>query len=124
MAKKDASHLPPGRLEAYERLVATVPGLERKGATMPYTSVNGHMSSFLAEDGTLALRLSSEDRARFIAEHGAALHVAHGTTMKEYLSVPDALADDVEALRPWFAAGFAYVASLKPKATAKRSPPA
>ena len=36
MAKKDASHLPPGRLEAYERLVATVPGLERKGASLPY----------------------------------------------------------------------------------------
>src|SRR5687768_2792227 len=86
MAKKDASHLPPGRLEAYERLVATVPGLERKGAGLPNTSVNGHMTSFLAEDGTLALRLSADDRALFIAEHDAAPHSAHGTTMKEYVS--------------------------------------
>ena len=114
---KDAAHLPPGRLEAYERLVATVPGLERKGAKLPYTSVNGHMTSFLAEDGTLALRLSASDRARFLHEHDASLHVAHGTTMKEYVSVPDPLVGDVEALGPWFAASYAYVAALRPKPT-------
>ena len=117
MANKDASHVWPGRLEAYERLVATVPGLERKGAKLPYTSVNGHMTSFLAEDGTLALRLSAHDRDRFIAEHGARLHEAHGTTMKEFVSVPDALAEDVDALGPWFAASYAHVASLRPKPT-------
>jgi hypothetical protein len=27
----------------YEKLIATNPKVERKGATMPYTSVNGHM---------------------------------------------------------------------------------
>jgi len=56
-------------LAAYERLVATVPGVERKGAKMPYTSANGNMSSFL-DSGTLALRLSKDDRDRFIAEFG------------------------------------------------------
>ena len=120
MAKKDAYPLPE-RLEAYERLVATVPGLERKGAKMPYTSVAGHMSSFLAEDGTLALRLGTSDRERFIEEHRAAPHPTHGTVLAEYVSVPDSLADDVDALRPWFASSYAYVSSLKPKST-KRAP--
>ena len=30
-------------LHLYEALVATCPGLERRGRTMPYTSINGHM---------------------------------------------------------------------------------
>jgi hypothetical protein len=60
------SAIPPARLEQYERLVAKIPGLERKGASVPYTSVNGNMSSFLTEDGTLALRLSAADRDSFM----------------------------------------------------------
>jgi hypothetical protein len=122
MTKKDAYPLPE-RLEAYDRLVATVPGLERKGATMPYTAVNGHMSSFLANDGTLALRLSGPDRERFIEEHGAPLHQAHGTVLAEYVSVPDALVDDLDALQPWFETSHAHVSSLKPKATKRKHDP-
>jgi len=34
-------------LALYEKLVATNPKVERKGATMPYTSLNGHMFSLL-----------------------------------------------------------------------------
>ena len=37
-------------LELYEKLVATNPQVERKGKTMPYTSLNGHMFSFLSND--------------------------------------------------------------------------
>jgi len=40
-------------LDLYEQLVATRPGVERKGKTMPYTSSNGHMFSFLTPDSTL-----------------------------------------------------------------------
>ena len=115
MAKGGSSSIPPDRLERYALLVATPPGVERKGAKMPYTSVNGHMTSFLTEKGTLALRLSELDRTRFMAEHGAALHEAHGAVLKEYVSVPDVLLADVDALAPWFAVSVAYVASLSPK---------
>jgi len=59
MAKR-AAGMPADRLELYERLVATQPSVERKGATMPYTSLNGHMFSFLTETGKLALRLPAE----------------------------------------------------------------
>jgi hypothetical protein len=41
----------------YEKLVATNPNVQRKGATMPYTSVNGHMLSLFTKDAYLALRL-------------------------------------------------------------------
>ncbi len=62
MAKKTATGLPADKLELYEKLVATNPEVERKGATTPYTSLNGHMFSFLTETGTLALRLGTDDR--------------------------------------------------------------
>ena len=35
---------PPGKLALYEKLVATNPKIERKGATMPYTSLNDHIA--------------------------------------------------------------------------------
>ena len=53
-------------LRLYEELVATRPELERKGKTMPFTSVNGHMFSFLTPDGTLALRLPQAERDAFL----------------------------------------------------------
>lgn len=40
-----ASTIPTERLAMYHRAVATVRDVARKGATVPYTSVNGHMFS-------------------------------------------------------------------------------
>ena len=34
---------PPAKVALYDRLIATDPTLERKGATLPYTSINGKM---------------------------------------------------------------------------------
>ena len=107
-------------IAAYERLVATQPGIERKGAKLPYTSMNGNMFSFLGEDGALALRLSAVDRATFIEVYGTRLHEAHGAVMKEYVTVPAALLADTSTLAPWFAASVAYANTLKPKPTARK----
>ena len=122
MANATGTSRPPaGRIEAYDRLVATVPGVERKGATLPYTSINGHMFSFLTETGSLALRLPTAEREAFILRYGATLQSAHGTVMKEYVSVPDATFDDTAELAPWFLASHAHAAGLKPKATARKT---
>ena len=115
MSGNDRKQGPPN-LGRYERLVATIPGVERKGVTLPYTSLNGHMFSFLAEDGTVVLRLAADDRSAFMERYGAGLHHAHGSVMREYVSIPDALADDTTSLAPWFERSRAYVAGLKPKA--------
>jgi hypothetical protein len=45
------------KLKLYEKLVATNPNVQRKGDTVPYTSLNGHMFSNLSKEGKLALRL-------------------------------------------------------------------
>jgi hypothetical protein len=116
---KPAASVDPARLAAYKRLVATQPGVERKGATVPYTSFNGNMSSYLPADEGLALRLSADDRARFLTEHDAHLQEAYGIVQKEYVHVPGSLLDETAELAPWFAASCDYVRGLKPKPTKK-----
>jgi hypothetical protein len=117
--------LPPGlrdvRIAAYERLIASVPGTVLKGAKFPYTSMNGNMYTMLDEEGVLALRLSAADRDAFIERFGATVQVAYGHVRPEYVSVPDALLLDTVTLTPWFARSHAYAATLKPKATTRRT---
>jgi len=75
---------PPERqLTLYEALIATQPELERKGASSPYTSVNGNMFTVLSSDGTLGIRLAQADRDAFMQRYGTGLYEAHGTVMKE-----------------------------------------
>lgn len=106
-------------LRQYEALVATHPALERKGKTMPYTSVNGHMFSFLAPDGTLALRLPDADRAAFLERYETRLVEQHGHVMKEYVAVPAALLGRLNELEPYFDLSWSYVSSLPPKKTGR-----
>jgi TfoX/Sxy family transcriptional regulator of competence genes len=108
----------------YEKLVASIPGVERKGAAMPYTSLNGHMFSFLTESGTMALRLPERERDAFLRKYKAKLCERHGTVMKEYVEVPDSLLKKTAELKKHFTASIAYVRSLKPKPTTRTKPAA
>lgn len=108
-------------LALYDKLVATLPGVERKGATMPYTSHGGHMFSFIASDGALALRLPAEALKAFLGKYRTKLCEQHGAVMKEYAVVPAALLRKTAELAVWFAQSHAYVAALPPKATKKKA---
>jgi hypothetical protein len=116
-AEPNASAKYAAKLALYEKLVATNPAVERKGATMPYTSLNGHMFSVLHKDGTLALRLPTPEREAFIARYKTRLVEMYGMTMAEYVAVPDALLARTGELKPFFDASYRYVASLKAKPT-------
>lgn len=107
-------------LHHYDNLIATDPKVERKGATMPYTSVNGHMFSFLSQTGRLALRLPEPERDAFLKKYKTTLCQRHGTVLKEYVEVPDALLPKTQELKKFFASSYAYVASLKPKPTQRK----
>lgn len=104
-------------LANYDAVIATRADVSRKGATMPYTSINGHMFSFLTPDGTLALRLPPAERERFLAQHPDAIVEQHGRLLKEYVAVPDELFASTDALAPIFALAADHVAALPPKAT-------
>ena len=119
MAKRTAA-APARSLELYERLVATLPGVERKGATMPYTSVHGHMFSYLSKTGKLELRLPAEARDAFMKKYKASLTEQYGIVQKEYVEVPDALLAKTAELKKYFAVSYEYVSALKPKPTTRK----
>jgi len=63
MTPQKKSPSPAEKMALYEKAVATLPGVERKGADNPYTSLNGNMFSPLsAVTETTALRLPKEER--------------------------------------------------------------
>jgi hypothetical protein len=109
----------PPNVELHDRLVDRLPGVERKGASLPYTSANGNMFSYLDASGSMALRLPAEQRAAFIEEFDTASHIAHGAVQREYVTVPPDLLADTDRLLPYFADSLAYALTLKPKATTK-----
>lgn len=106
---------PTDKLARYEALVASVEGVERKGAANPYTSRNGYMTSFIDKTGEVALRLSKADQAEFIEAYDSGVPVQYGKTMPEFAVVPAALLEDLDALRPWFVRSWDYVGTLDPK---------
>jgi hypothetical protein len=117
---KNAGGVRADKLALYEKLIATFPGIERKGATMPYTSLNGHMFSYLGKTGTLALRLPEAARDAFLARYQTTLCKQYGIVQKEYVEVPDALLQKTAELKKHFAESVKYVASLKPKPTTRK----
>jgi TfoX/Sxy family transcriptional regulator of competence genes len=107
-------------LVLYEKLVATNPDVKRKGDTMPYTSLNGHMFSLFTKEGTLALRLPADERNAFLKKFKTKLAEQYGHVLPEYVEVPDALLSKTKELKKYFDLSYAYVASLKPKPTTKK----
>lgn len=118
-ADKEKKSVPQGPLDLYEKLVATYPGIERKGATVPYTSYNGHMFSYLEKDGSLGLRLPTEAREAFLKKYNTGLFQSYGIIRKEYVLVPASLLKNTEELKPYFDLSLDYVKSLKPKPARK-----
>jgi hypothetical protein len=119
MAKKPL-HGHPDKVELYEKLVATNPEVERKGATVPYTSLNGNMFSYLSKEGKLALRLPPEPREAFLKKYTARLCDAYGVVQREYVEVPDTLLAKTSELKKYFDVSFDYASSLKAKPTKKK----
>jgi hypothetical protein len=120
MAKPAVAVVPSDKLELYEKLVATNPNIERKGATVPYTSLNGHMFSYLSKEGKLALRLPAGEREAFLKKYKTKLCEDYGIVQKEYVVVPDSLLASTHELKKYFDCSHEYVGSLKPKPTTRK----
>jgi hypothetical protein len=113
--------IPAGKLALYEKLIATLPEIERKGAANPYTSLNGHMFSLLlGPKGVMALRLPDDEREKFLKKYKTTLYEAYGAVMKEYVTVSDALLKNTKALEKYLAVSYAHVKTLKPKPSKKK----
>jgi TfoX/Sxy family transcriptional regulator of competence genes len=104
----------------YDKLIATNPKIERKGADNPYTSLNGNMFTLLHQS-RLAIRLPEDKREEFLKKYKTSLFEAYGAVMKEYVAVPDALLKKTKELQKYLECSYEYAQTLKPKPTKKKS---
>ncbi len=117
IAKKKAT--PNDKEVLYDKLIATNPKIERKGADNPYTSLNGNMFTLLHQS-RLAIRLPEDEREKFLKKYETALFEAYGTVMKEYVAVPDSLLEKTTELKKYLELSYEYAKTLKPKPTTKK----
>jgi hypothetical protein len=120
LSPKPKHDIPVDKLAFYEKLVSTNPKVERLGAANPYTSLNGHMFSYLNAFGSLALRLPEDEREKFLKKYKTTLFTAYGAVMKEIATVPDSLLKNTGELRKYFDLSYEHIKTLKPKPTTKR----
>jgi hypothetical protein len=102
----------------YDKLIATIPEIERKGDANPYTSLNGNMFTLLHQS-RLAIRLPDNEREKFLKKYKTSLFEAYGTVMKEYVAVPDDLLPKTKELKKYLELSYSYAKTLKPKPTKK-----
>jgi hypothetical protein len=107
------------KIELYNKMVASHADAIRKGATIPYTSLNGHMYSYFTKDDFVALRLPQDERIKFLDKYKTTLVKQYGIEQKEYVMVPDGLLKKTNELKQYFDLSYKYVSTLKPKATVK-----
>ena len=122
-SKKPTSAIPTTKLALYEKLIATDPTIERKGVTIPYTSTNGKMFTYLSPTGDLRLRLPDDEREAFLKKYRTKLATSNGVVMKDFVAVPPALLARTALLRPYLGMSRAYAARLGSKRGTKRAAP-
>jgi hypothetical protein len=110
---------PAEKLALYDQLIATNPGIDRKGDTNPYTSYGGNMFTHLTPGGELSIRLPEKERDAFIKKYKTRLTESYGVVRKEWVVVPDSLFKKINELKPYLEVSFAYAKTLKPKSTGK-----
>jgi hypothetical protein len=121
VSAKKKCNIPADKQALYDKLLATNPKIERKGAANPYTSLNGHMFTYLNPSGTLALRLPEKKREEFLKKYKTTLFEAYGAVMKEYVTVPDSLLKNTKVLQQYLDMSIDYIKTLKPKPTKKNA---
>jgi predicted DNA-binding protein (MmcQ/YjbR family) len=115
VAKKKESRIPAETLELYEKLIATRPEIERKGDVHPYTSVNGHMFTYLDQSGILGIRLAHEEVDPFLKKYNTALFETYGVVKKDWVTVPDSLLRKARELQKYLDRSYEFTKTLKPK---------
>jgi TfoX/Sxy family transcriptional regulator of competence genes len=108
------------KVALYEKLIATIPNLERKGDANPYTSMNGNMFTLLHQSSRLAIRLPDDKREEFLKKYKTTLFEAYGAVMKEYVAVPDAMLKNTKELKKYLEFSYEYAKTLKAKPTKKK----
>lgn len=123
MTAKKTNTIPAAKVALYDKLIAADPSIERKGATMPYTSANGKMFTYVSPIGDLRLRLPEDERDAFMKKYRTKLALSSGVVMKEFVAVPPALFARTAELKPYLAISRAYAERLGAKKGTERAAP-
>jgi hypothetical protein len=115
LAAAKKSKILPEKLELYEKLIATNPSIDRRGAVHPYTSLNGHMFTYLDQTGTLGIRLPEAELETFLKKHKTKLFESYGVVKKDWATVPDVLLENTKDLAKYLKINREYVKTLKLK---------
>jgi hypothetical protein len=115
MPTAKTSKIPAEKLALYEKLIATIPAIERKGAVHPYTSLNGHMFTYLDQSGVMGLRLPQEEIDAFLKNYKTNLFKSYGVVKKDYVTVPEALLKNTKELKKYLQISYDYAKTFKPK---------
>jgi hypothetical protein len=115
MPAKKKARADNSKVELYDKLISTIPELERKGANNPYTAINGNMFTLLHQSSSLAIRLPKDRRDEFIKKHKTKLFEAYGCVMDEYVAV----LENTQGLKGYLKSSYEYAKSLKPKPSKK-----
>ena len=105
----------PHHLQVYKSIISLFPEVALKGASVPYTSLNGHMFSYFEKDGSFGLRLPKEELAAFLEQYNTTLFRSYGVVKKEFATVPPSMFDETELLCHYFQKSLAYAKTLKAK---------
>jgi len=114
MAAKKSS-IPAEKLDLYGKLLAARPDIERKGDIHPYTSLNGHMFTYLDQAGVMGIRLPKAELEAFLKKYETTLFVSYGVVKKDWATVPDPLLKKTKELAKYLDVSYAYTGTLKPK---------
>ena len=115
MSAKKTTPIPAAKLALYDTLLASKLRIERKGATIPYTSANGKMFTYLSPSGDLRLRLPDEERIAFMKKYRTEPVFQHGVVMKDWVAVPASLFARIAELRPYLEKSRTYAVRLGSK---------
>ncbi len=116
---------PADKVELYERLLASVEGIERRSNFgSAYTAVNGNMYTMISKHGVVGIRLPEPERSAFLERYETDLFRGDPAwpPAREFVAVPDWLLPDAETLRPYLELSQRSTAALKPKATSRPRP--
>lgn len=107
--------------QLYTRYIQEWGKVERKGKKNPYTSLNGHMFSFIdRENEYLAVRLSKEGKATYNKENNLGDVIQYNSVMNGYVEIPKKIFAGKKAVFKLLDKSFEFVASLKPKPSKKK----
>lgn len=117
---------PASLIEAFNKAIMLFPEAEvRKTFGYPSSFAQGNMFAGLHQE-SMVLRLSDEDRAKFLELRGARqFEPMPGRPMRQYVVVPEAVLHSEGQLKTWLERALAYAKSLPPKvrkAKGARSP--